>query len=163
MASVEVLKLVETEVVAASVVSVEQLDVLKQDTLQVDLVLVEHVDGTETEILAETVAFYEALETTSVDVVTDRQVLLEVIEAAGPQGPPGVVEDDVMYAKRVDFVTDNLIYRGEAPVGSAESAPVWRVRRITFGALDGDVTEQWAGGDASFDKIWADRLSLTYV
>ncbi|HOC67113.1 MAG TPA: hypothetical protein PKG62_06945, partial [Methanothrix soehngenii] len=48
--------------------------------------------------------------------------------------------------KRIDFITGDLLYRGEAAVGSAESVPVWRIRRIAFNPLDGDVTEQWAEG-----------------
>lgn len=159
----ETLQLVETEVVAASVVSVEQLDVLKQDTLQVGLVTVEQVGEREIEIISDIVTEREELTSEIIDVVTDRQVLIEVIEAAGPQGPPGVVEDDVMYAKRVDFVSDDLLYRGEAAVGSLPSGAVWRIRRIAFNPLDGDVIEQWAEGNANFDKAWDDRASLVYV
>jgi len=65
------------------------------------------------------------------------------------------------YAKRVDFVGDTLIYRGEAPPGTADSVPAWRIRRITIGGDDGDVTEQWAAA-AAFTQVWADRLSLDY-
>lgn len=82
--------------------------------------------------------------------------------ATGATGDTGSFEDEPMYAKRVDFISDDLLYRGEAAVGSSESAPVWRVRRITFGAVDGDVTEQWAGGTANFDKTWDGRLGFTY-
>jgi hypothetical protein len=70
-------------------------------------------------------------------------------------------EDDVAFAKRVDFITDQLFYRGEAVPGSAESAPVWRVARITI-ANDDDVTEEWANGVATFTHIWDDRLGFTY-
>lgn len=157
----EVLKLVETEVVAASVTTVEQLDVLKQDVVQTELVTVEQVGDVQLEVISDVVAETEQIISEQIDVFVDRQVRTEVLEFS--PGPVGPSEDDVMYAKRVDFVTDNLLYRGEAPVGAPESSPVWRVRRITFGAVDGDVTEQWAGGTADFDKAWADRLSLTYV
>lgn len=79
----------------------------------------------------------------------------------GPAGTPGTSEDDIMYSKRVDFVTDNELYRGEAAVGSSETAAVWRVRKLVIGN-DGDVTETWASGNANFDKVWADRGSLSY-
>lgn len=79
----------------------------------------------------------------------------------GPPGPPGTSEEEMAYAKRTDFATESLIYRGEAAVGSATSASVWRIRRLTL-AADDDVTEEWAGGTAEFDKIWDDRASLTY-
>jgi hypothetical protein len=79
----------------------------------------------------------------------------------GPKGEPGIREEDVTYSKRVDFVSDSELYKGEASVGSSESAPVWRVRKVLIGA-DGDVTEIWASGTDAFDKVWADRISLIY-
>lgn len=65
-------------------------------------------------------------------------------------------------ARRVDFVGDTLIYRGEAAPGADESASVWRIKRIQFG-VDGDVTETWADGVAEFAYVWTDRTSLTYL
>jgi hypothetical protein len=65
------------------------------------------------------------------------------------------------YAKQTDFVTDSLIYRGEAAVGSLTSAAAWRIRKLVLG-IDGDVSETWADGDANFDNIWDDRISLSY-
>ncbi len=79
----------------------------------------------------------------------------------GPQGPAGITEDELAYSKRIDFVSDNLIYRGEAAVGSTESAPVWRIRKIQL-ALDGDVTETWASGVADFNKSWTLRETYVY-
>ena len=80
---------------------------------------------------------------------------------AGTQGPPGVSSvEEAVYAKRVDMVGDLLIYRGEAVVGAAESAPLWRIRRITL--TSDDMTEEWAGGNAAFDKPWTDRVTLGY-
>ena len=79
----------------------------------------------------------------------------------GPQGPSGSGDDDV-YAKRVDFVGDTVIDRGEAAVGATTSSGVWRVRRITL-ASDGDVTEEWAGGSAEFNQVWDNRASLMYL
>lgn len=76
-----------------------------------------------------------------------------------------VVEDGQMpYAKRTDFVdASNLIYRGEATVGSAESASVWRIRRLTIDVnSDDDVTEEWQDGNANFDNVWDDRAAGSY-
>lgn len=64
-------------------------------------------------------------------------------------------------ALRYDEVDDTTAYRGEAAPGSSESASVWRIQRITFGA-DGDVTRQWADGDAEFDNQWSQRTTLSY-
>lgn len=79
----------------------------------------------------------------------------------GPEGKPGIAEDEVMYAKRTDIFSDSIIYRGEAPVGSQETSPVWRVRKVLIGS-DGDVSETWALGTANFTNAWSDRLTLTY-
>lgn len=81
--------------------------------------------------------------------------------AQGPKGAPGDSEENNLYSKRVDFITDTLLYKGEATVGSSEASPVWRIRRITIGN-DSDVEEVWANGNADFDKIWANRVSLNY-
>ena len=42
----------------------------------------------------------------------------------GPQGRPGTSEDEIMYSKRVDFIDDSTLYRGEAVPGSNESEAV---------------------------------------
>lgn len=64
-------------------------------------------------------------------------------------------------SRRVDFVGESLLYRGEAAPGADESAPVWRIKRITFGT-DGDVTETWADGAADFEHAWTQRAVLAY-
>jgi hypothetical protein len=72
-----------------------------------------------------------------------------------------VSEDEMVYAKRVDCITDDLLYRAEATPGTLDSQPLWRIYRITIG-VDGDVTTEWAGGGATFTSVWDDRLTLTY-
>jgi hypothetical protein len=81
----------------------------------------------------------------------------------GDPGPPGISEEDMVYSKRTDFIDDTLLYKGEAAVGSLDTDPVWRIRKITIAALDNDVEERWAGGTALFDKAWSDRLTLIYT
>ena len=79
----------------------------------------------------------------------------------GPQGPPGAsAEDEIMYSKRIDFISDNELYKGEAPVGSSTASSSWRIRHITI--MNSDITEEWAEGTANFDKRWSDRLSYSY-
>ncbi len=68
---------------------------------------------------------------------------------------------DIQLSRRVDFVGETLLYRGEAAPGADEAAPVWRIKRIQF-APDGDVTETWADGAAAYAHAWADRATLTY-
>lgn len=79
----------------------------------------------------------------------------------GPPGPTAANEEDIMYSKRIDFISDDEFYRGEAVVGSSENNAVWRIRHVTI--INNDVTELWAGGTANFDKVWANRLSLSYI
>jgi len=105
-------------------------------------------------------------ETVQVTEVTDSTVVTDVQEIIQPQVAEvqvQIVEDsNVPYAKRTDFITGtDDIYRGDAAVGSAESAAVWRIRKLEINA-EGDVTELWAAGTASFDKIWDDRASEAY-
>ena len=52
-------------------------------------------------------------------------------------------------------------YLGYAESGTATSATTWAVKRIV--ETGNDVVITWADGDKSFDNIWDDRLTLTYV
>jgi hypothetical protein len=70
-------------------------------------------------------------------------------------------EEVVAYAKRVDFITDLLLYRGEADPGTTDGQALWRVRRITIGT-DNDVTEEWANGSAEYVHVWDSRLAYPY-
>lgn len=123
--------------------------------------------------IAPTVEIIEIEGSTSIEIVESNTVI-EVIEpdpfeiihagATGPEGPKGVAEDEIMRAKRTDFVagTDNL-YRAEADPGSLDADPVWRIRFIEFVGDEDDFSEKWAGGTDAFDKVWDDRLTLVYT
>jgi hypothetical protein len=70
------------------------------------------------------------------------------------------------YAKRIDFyssdpVTGDIIYKGDAQIGSTNDLNVWRIVRLTILA-DGDVLEEYANGNGNFINIWNDRLTYTY-
>lgn len=109
-------------------------------------------------------------ETTQVVESTTQESPVEVVTGgaqvytAGIQGPPGPAggEEEMAYAERVDFISATLLYRGEAVPGTLESEAKWRIRRITIGA-DKDTTTEWADGDADFNNVWDDRLSLNYI
>lgn len=105
---------------------------------------------------------------TVVTLSSESTVLLEsprtnilVTGVVGPSGADGINEEDMVYSKRVDFVGDTELYKAEAAVGSAESSPSWRIRKIALGT-DGDVTETWASGNSLFDKVWTNRTNLIY-
>lgn len=74
---------------------------------------------------------------------------------------PVMGEEDMVYSKRIDFVGEDELYRGEAQVGSLENSATWRIRKVLL-AADGDVTETWAGGNALFNKQWNLRTTYTY-
>jgi hypothetical protein len=90
----------------------------------------------------------------------DEATVLEIQYVLPTQTTP---EEEEVYATRVDFDDDNnLLYKGQAAPGSSESSPVWRISKISFVGSDEDVVEEWAGGSASFDKVWDNRLGLSY-
>lgn len=69
---------------------------------------------------------------------------------------------EMEFAKRIDAVSDTLLYKGEATPGTAETAAAWRIRRIELSA-DGDMVETFADGSADFSFVWADHAALTYI
>jgi hypothetical protein len=71
-------------------------------------------------------------------------------------------EEEVPYASRVDFISDNELYRAEADPGTADSEPKWRIRKIAI-ATDDDVTTTWANGSSSFVHVWDDRFIYLYT
>lgn len=77
----------------------------------------------------------------------------------GIQGPPG--GEELPLSKKVDFITDDEFYIGEALPGTATSVAQWRIKYITV-AGDGDVSVVWADGDDNFDNSWDNHLSLLY-
>lgn len=98
----------------------------------------------------------KSVEKETLEVADETVRIIEV----GIRGPSGS-EEAVAYAQRVDIATSDVIYKGEAIPGAAESASVWRISKVTF-LSDGDSIKQWAGGVADFTQVWDDHLSLTY-
>lgn len=111
------------------------------------------VDSTKNEVVSsnETYNVVVEIETTSTIVAGQ----------PGPQGPVGLSEDSVAYARQTDFVGEDVIYKGEAEAGSSQSSPVWRIRKITI--VNDDISETWADGNTNFDNVWANRASLIYL
>ncbi len=85
-----------------------------------------------------------------------------VVGIPGPAGPAGPGGGDEVAAndKEVDFVGSDVIYKGDAAPGSALSAPVWRIKKVTF--VGEDLSEKYANGSALYDKVWNNRASYTY-
>lgn len=116
--------------------------------------------------ITEDVLITDVVEAVSNTVIVEKDESFNIIVEAvtgppGPQGPPG--DEEAMYATRVDFQGDTLLYRGEALPGTADNVTGWRIRRITISDIDSDVATTWANGTDDFDKIWNNRFSYTYT
>jgi hypothetical protein len=96
-------------------------------------------------------------------VAIPRREIESIVLSTGPIGPQGLSAEDIdgMYAERVDFITDSLLYKGWADPGTAESAAEWRIQRIVIGA-DDDVTKTYPDGSNGFEFAWDDRATLSY-
>ena len=86
---------------------------------------------------------------------------MSIFDNVGSGGTAGgtVTVTEERYTKLVDDVGQTL-YIGEADAGSARSAAVWRIRRVTESGQDVDI--EWADGNTDFDNIWDDRTTYTY-
>lgn len=69
------------------------------------------------------------------------------------------IESQKDYTVRVDTVSTTY-YIGRALVGSSESSSVWQVKKIVDSS--GDITITYADGNANYDNVWDNRLSLSY-
>lgn len=64
----------------------------------------------------------------------------------------------------VDYISETVLYRGETFDNlSLTSAPDWRIRKRVISGTGDSVTDTYAEGDNTFDKIWDNRASYTYL
>ena len=75
--------------------------------------------------------------------------------------PIGSSSESSQYATRVDTEELNT-YIGQATPGTADSDPLWRIKRVTETSNGDDITVTWASGNANFDKNWQLRTSYVY-
>lgn len=86
----------------------------------------------------------------------DENYLTNAVEVM-TEDPSGVLVRQTAENLSVRFVTvSGVTYIGEATIGAAESSAVWRVSKVEAG------TYTWADGNASFDNVWNDYLTITY-
>ena len=73
----------------------------------------------------------------------------------------GVTSYDTTYSIRVDEVSTDLTYVGEAQIGTDDNSPSWKIKRLlTTGTV---LAITWADGNQQFDNIWANRAALSYT
>lgn len=58
--------------------------------------------------------------------------------------------------------SDRDQYIGIARPGTATSAALWQIRKLSYSATDHVTDIQWAGGSDQFNQVWDDRASLSY-
>lgn len=54
------------------------------------------------------------------------------------------------------------VYIGHAAPGTATSAALWRIQKLSYDASNRLTTIEWADGNGEFDNIWDDRATLSY-
>jgi len=64
----------------------------------------------------------------------------------------------IQYA--VNSGDSTITYVGKAVAGSTLASALWQIKKITD--TSGDLSIQFADGDANFDNVWNDRESLSY-
>lgn len=71
--------------------------------------------------------------------------------------------DGARYTIVVDYDgANNPIYIGLATQGSAKSAALWQIRKLTFDGSNNCTDIQYANGNELFQSIWNNRASLGY-
>ncbi|MAH44652.1 hypothetical protein CMI37_02435 [Candidatus Pacearchaeota archaeon] len=58
-------------------------------------------------------------------------------------------------------VSGGTTYIGKAPPGSVTSAARWQIGRVVVAG--GTTTITWADGNITYDNVWDDRATLTYL
>jgi hypothetical protein len=62
---------------------------------------------------------------------------------------------------RIDVASSTVTYVGTAAVGSSESAPVWRIKKL-ISTPSGNLTILYVDGNTEVDSVWSDRATYNY-
>jgi len=85
---------------------------------------------------------------------------VEVIVGADTVHEQVIYTHDLQMAIRIDEVSADLMYQGNAEVGSLDNEAKWVIRRVE---KVGTVTRiEWADGNSNPDNIWNNRAGLIY-
>lgn len=82
------------------------------------------------------------------------------VPASSSTPVPITVISGTDYAIRLDEASTTITYIGEAAAGSSSASAVWKVKRLTDSS--GDITIEFADGNANYDNVWDNRASLSY-
>ena len=73
-----------------------------------------------------------------------------------------VVQEIDDLSVRWDYASATIRYQGHASPGSATSASVWRIKRLTFDSQGRHTLTEFADGNGNADNIWDNRATLSY-
>lgn len=73
------------------------------------------------------------------------------------------IPGDLVHTKKFEADgSDRILYMGYAPPGAATSSKRWMIKKITYSGTGFITDEQFATGNANFDKAWDDRAAYVY-
>ena len=84
-----------------------------------------------------------------------QKVISELQDSAGNE------RGQLLTLRLDDTTTANVLYIGEAVVGSGTASPVWRIKALNE-TIATNTQLIFAEGDANFDKAWTLRTTYTY-
>lgn len=94
----------------------------------------------------------------SYDPVTDNWIPISSVNPL----PSSATLTEGTYAIVVDSSSSSIYtYVGKAAIGSSFSAPSWQIRQIED--TSNNLIVRWADGNANFDNLWVDRVSISYL
>lgn len=70
---------------------------------------------------------------------------------------------DGAYTQKISQdASDRDEYIGIAKPGTAATAALWQIRKITYTGTNRISDVQWAGGSDQFNQVWNDRAAAVY-
>lgn len=141
------------------------------DTVEIERDLLVASETVAVEVLTDAGELSPVIALESETLVTDEYSDVHVIEGQselvvvsvgeqGPPGPGGAASGPKLVL--VDATSATVIYRGEAALGTATSAPGWRIQKITTDAAGNVLSVLYAAGGAA-TAVWDNRAALSYA
>lgn len=155
-------------IVSDSDVSINVLDKSENIIFSVsdeEQVITEKLDGVEITVLDDVISLSDNDDSVTLTDTTDMisPVFTEGIsQTINNDIVYNISEDDMPYLEEIDFVDDDIIYRGWAIGDVSMSEPLWRIQKIEFINTDGDVRKRYANNDPEFVFVWNNRATYNY-
>ncbi len=96
-------------------------------------------------------------------ITLDEQLPSGIGRLRGTRGAAHTIDysESTAQVEKIDDNANGNVYLGYAVPGSLSSDAVWKIQRISVSGVV--TTLEWADGNTSFDNVWDDRTSLTYI